>query len=110
VFLSVDLSLGDLVPFIESIVTSICSTQLNEPALPNWMGSLHPNASLYEKPLDLRAAQREHAQFRYGVLNIVSSNFLAIHFVGGEYHQITTANLSLLYLVVRSLRSMAARS
>lgn len=28
------------------------------------MGSCHPNGSLYEKPLDLRAAQREHLRFR----------------------------------------------
>lgn len=38
--------------------------KVNEPALPNWMGSCHPNGSLYEKPLDLRAAQREHLKFR----------------------------------------------
>ena len=37
---------------------------VNEPALPNWMGSCHPNGSLYEKPLDLRAAQAEHLRFR----------------------------------------------
>lgn len=28
------------------------------------MGSCHPNGSLYEKPLDLRAAQLEHMRFR----------------------------------------------
>lgn len=28
------------------------------------MGSCHPNGSLYEKPLDLRAAQAEHLRFR----------------------------------------------
>jgi len=37
---------------------------VNEPALPNWMGSCHPNGSLYEKPLNLRAAQHEHLKFR----------------------------------------------
>lgn len=29
------------------------------------MGSYHPNGSLYEKPLDLAAAQAQHARFRY---------------------------------------------
>jgi arginine deiminase len=43
--------------------------QVNEPALPNWMGSCHPNGSLYEKPLDLRAAQREHERFREELRN-----------------------------------------
>jgi arginine deiminase len=42
---------------------------VNEPALPNWMGSCHPNGSLYEKPLDLRAAQKEHERFREELMN-----------------------------------------
>lgn len=39
--------------------------QLHDPGLPNAMGSYHPNGSLYEKPLDLAAAQAQHARFRY---------------------------------------------
>ncbi|EGG21001.1 putative arginine deiminase [Cavenderia fasciculata] len=37
---------------------------LNEPSLAQWMGSIHPNGSLYEEPLDLSKAQDEHQQFR----------------------------------------------
>ena len=59
---------------------------MNEPALANWMGmqciqiphqtffpsllyflcvgSVHPNGSLYERPLNIRAAQQEHHNFR----------------------------------------------
>eukprot|EP01122_Echinamoeba_exundans_P014054 TRINITY_DN6288_c0_g1_i1.p1 TRINITY_DN6288_c0_g1~~TRINITY_DN6288_c0_g1_i1.p1 ORF type:complete len:960 (-),score=226.78 TRINITY_DN6288_c0_g1_i1:65-2857(-) len=37
---------------------------LHDPGLPNAMGSYHPNGSLYEKPLDLAAAQAQHARFR----------------------------------------------
>ncbi|EGC40455.1 hypothetical protein DICPUDRAFT_93382 [Dictyostelium purpureum] len=37
---------------------------LNEPSLPQWMGSIHPNGSLYEEPLDLSKAQEEHRKFR----------------------------------------------
>jgi len=37
---------------------------LNEPSLPQWMGSIHPNGSLYEEPLDISKAQQEHLKFR----------------------------------------------
>eukprot|EP01132_Coremiostelium_polycephalum_P007952 gene7952-9782_t len=37
---------------------------LNEPSLAQWMGSIHPNGSLYEEPLDLSKAQEEHLKFR----------------------------------------------
>ncbi|EFA74788.1 putative arginine deiminase [Heterostelium album PN500] len=37
---------------------------LNEPSLAQWMGSIHPNGSLYEEPLDLSKAQEEHRKFR----------------------------------------------
>ncbi|GAM26969.1 hypothetical protein SAMD00019534_101440 [Acytostelium subglobosum LB1] len=37
---------------------------LNEPSLAQWMGSIHPNGSLYEEPLDLSKAQEEHKKFR----------------------------------------------
>ncbi|KAF2078141.1 hypothetical protein CYY_000525 [Polysphondylium violaceum] len=37
---------------------------LNEPSLPQWMGSIHPNGSLYEEPLDISKAQQEHMKFR----------------------------------------------
>ncbi|KYR01130.1 putative arginine deiminase [Tieghemostelium lacteum] len=38
---------------------------LNEPSLCQWMGSIHPNGSLYEEPLDISKAQKEHAKFRH---------------------------------------------
>jgi len=37
---------------------------LHEPCLPNWMGSIHPNGSLYELPVDIKKAQKEHENFR----------------------------------------------
>eukprot|EP01119_Soliformovum_irregulare_P002721 TRINITY_DN1297_c0_g1_i1.p1 TRINITY_DN1297_c0_g1~~TRINITY_DN1297_c0_g1_i1.p1 ORF type:complete len:907 (-),score=155.10 TRINITY_DN1297_c0_g1_i1:52-2682(-) len=38
---------------------------LHEPSLPNWMGSIHPNGSLYERPVDVGAARKEFENFRH---------------------------------------------
>eukprot|EP00002_Diphylleia_rotans_P015689 TRINITY_DN303_c0_g1_i5.p1 TRINITY_DN303_c0_g1~~TRINITY_DN303_c0_g1_i5.p1 ORF type:complete len:837 (-),score=166.55 TRINITY_DN303_c0_g1_i5:343-2853(-) len=37
---------------------------LHEPSVSNWMGSIHPDGSLYERPLDLNHAREEHQRFR----------------------------------------------
>eukprot|EP01112_Ceratiomyxa_fruticulosa_P010629 TRINITY_DN2819_c0_g5_i1.p1 TRINITY_DN2819_c0_g5~~TRINITY_DN2819_c0_g5_i1.p1 ORF type:complete len:829 (-),score=201.18 TRINITY_DN2819_c0_g5_i1:70-2556(-) len=37
---------------------------LHSPGLSNWMGSIHPNGSLYEFPVDLESAKAEHDGYR----------------------------------------------
>lgn len=38
---------------------------LHEPGISQWMGSLHPNGSLYERPVRIDAAMKEHVGFKH---------------------------------------------
>jgi arginine deiminase len=55
---------------IVSRMMSYLTFKLHEPSLPNWMGSIHPNGSLYEFPVDVVAAKKEHDNFRRELENL----------------------------------------
>ncbi|KAN0033384.1 hypothetical protein ACTA71_002809 [Dictyostelium dimigraforme] len=60
---------------------------LNEPSLPQWMGSIHPNGSLYEEPLDLSKAQDEHKLFRELLEKEGCTVFTVREILTGSYDQ-----------------------
>ncbi|KAK5574936.1 hypothetical protein RB653_010190 [Dictyostelium firmibasis] len=60
---------------------------LNEPSLPQWMGSIHPNGSLYEEPLDLSKAKEEHKLFRELLEKEGCTVFTVREILTGSYDQ-----------------------